>query len=169
MAQILLVSYQLILGGFAYDCDVNGNDIIDTSNSSGNNADSIERFYYLATDENGYAALIFYNNTHQNNGTLEYVCGADGQTYSSTPTSGPTGAELPTTSQWTNVSLHSTPRQLYNENGTTTFGNSTLSTTSYSGKAARFATTQEIGAATGIAVADYATEGILSINTYLKI
>lgn len=156
-----------ISGGFAYDCDVNGNDTIDTLNSDNNNAESIERFYYLTTDSDGYAALIFYNNTHQNSGTLEYVCGADGQTYSSTPTSGPTGSELPTTSQWTNVSLHSTPRQLYNENGTTAFGNNTLSTASYSGKAARFATTQEITAATGVAVADYETTNILINYKYL--
>ena len=137
-------------GGWAYDCDVNGNDEIDTLNDTNVNSDSIERFYYLKTDSDGYAALIFWNNTHQNSGTLEYVCGADALVYASSPASGPDGPELPTTSQWTNVSLHSTPRQLYNELGTTAFGDSTLSTASYSGKAARFATTQEIEAVTGL-------------------
>ena len=159
-------------GGFAYDCDVNGNGVIDTFNNTGVNADSIERFYYLTTDEEGYAVLMFYNNTHQEDGTLQYTCVGDsvngGQIYSSTPTTGPDGYELPTTSQWSNVSLHSTPRQLYNENGTTAFGNnSTLSTASYSGKAARLATTQEIEAATGISVSSMTAANSLIDYKYL--
>ena len=139
-------------GGFAYDCDVNGNDTIDTLNSSGVNSDSIERFYYLTTDENNNAALIFYNNTHQDNGTLQDVCGATAIAYSDSPyNQGPTTAagELPTTSQWTNVSLYSTPRQIYNEEGGTVSGSTNLGTYSYSGKAARFVTIQELRAATG--------------------
>ena len=157
------------VGGFAYDCDVNGNGVIDTLNNSGVNSDSIERFYYLTTDEDGYAALIFWNNTHQDNGTLQYMCngGGSGKVYSSTPTSGPAGVELPTTTQWPNVSLHSTPRQLYNENGTTAFGNDTLLTAAYSGKAARLATTQELEAATGVSVSSMSTVNSLVDYKYL--
>ena len=158
-------------GGWAYDCDVNGNNQIDTTNNdpvNDTNKDSVERFYYLTTDSNNNASLLFYNQTHQSGGNLLYDCsnGGSGLSYASSKpyTSGPTNAysELPTTSQWSNVSLYSTPRQIYNELGETT-GN--LGTFSYTGKAARFVTYEEVHLATGVTM--NATSGELSAHKWL--
>ena len=142
-----------IAGGFAYDCKVQ---------TTGTYS---ERFYYLTKDENNIAALIYSNNTHQNNDSLETICNATGLNYSSDITTGPLGSELPKTTQWDNVSLHSTPRQLLNESGTTAYGNGTLGTTSYTGKAARFATIQEISEATGLPISTITQNGGLKDNS----
>ena len=60
---------------------------------------------------------------------------------------------LPTTAQWTNVSLASDIRAILTETGTTSTPGGTLPTDfSYSGYAARLLTTQEISSACGITV-----------------
>ena len=154
-------------GGDAYDCDVDGDD--DYLELDQNDQPTYsERFYYLTTDENAISSLIFYNNSNQNNGNLSIECKADAIAYSALPfTSGPTTAAtlLPTTSQWTNVSLHSTPRQMYNEVGGTTSSGNTLGTYDYAGKAARFATLDEIKAATTTTL--NGTSGELASYTFL--
>ena len=124
--------------GDALDCDVNGDGTYDATN---------ERFYYLTNTNDNKAVLIYYNNTSQTNNNLSSTCNATGVNYAPTFTQGPNTAigELPTTSQWPNVSLYSEPRTITDESGNAIFSNYI-----YKGKAARFATLDEIKAATGI-------------------
>ena len=121
--------------GDAYDCDVNGDGTFDATN---------ERFYYL-TDSGSNAVFIHSNNTSQVSNNVSSICGADAIAYGADYAHGPTTAmgELPTTSQWINVSLYTEPRDIKNNAGT-----SVISDYVYEGKAARFATVDEIKAAT---------------------
>ena len=135
--------------GDALDCDVNGDGVYNATN---------ERFYYLTDSSDGNAVLIFYNNTSQVNSTATPICSASAIAYGS---NGPTTAmdELPTIEQWANVSLYSEPRTISN-------GSVTLSTDYvYTGKAARFATLDEIKAATSSSINGTANE--LSSYTFL--
>ena len=122
--------------GDAFDCDVNGDGTYDATN---------ERFYYLTNTSNGNAVFIFSNNTSQVGGNASAVCGATAIAYGS---DGPTTAmgELPTTSQWTNVNIYTEPRNI--SNGTATLA----SDFTYTEKAARFATLDEIKAATSSSI-----------------
>ena len=122
--------------GDAFDCDVNGDGTYDATN---------ERFYYLTDTSNGNAVFIFANNTSQVGGNASAVCGATAIAYGS---GGPTTAmgELPTTSQWTNVNIYTEPRNI--TNGTATLA----SDFTYTEKAARFATLDEIKAATSSSI-----------------
>ena len=122
--------------GDAFDCDVNGDGTYDATN---------ERFYYLTNTSSGNAVFIFSNNTSQVGGNASAVCGATAIAYGS---GGPTTAmgELPTTSQWTNVNIYTEPRSI--SNGTATLA----SDFTYTEKAARFATLDEIKAATSSSI-----------------
>ena len=124
--------------GDAFDCDVNGDGTYDATN---------ERFYYLTNSSDNKAILIFYNNTSQVNNNTSPTCSATAVSYAPTFTEGPKTAigELPNTTQWPNVSLYSEPRTITNDIGNTIYSNYL-----YKEKAARFATLDEIKAATGI-------------------
>ena len=139
--------------GYALDCNVDG---------TGYN----ERFYYVSdyydtntkTFNNDYATLIYYKNIGKStyNGTI----------ISNNNYSGPTGvlSLLPTSGEegtWKNISLLNEERQILNEGGV--IGN--LPLFSYTGKAARLLTTQEIAAATGRTTG--LANGYLNSNGYL--
>ena len=143
------VTQGVLKTGDAFDCDVNGNGKYDTD-SSGN---STERFYYVSdlwnmpingsnTYNTNVAVLIFYTNfvsgSPSNNGAQYH---SNGTNYS-----GPITAisNLPTTSTWSNVRLTSTTRQIYTKSNATSITGGTLPSVSYSGKAARLLTYQEL-------------------------
>ena len=130
-----LHSGSMLSPGDAYDCDVNGDGVYDATN---------ERFYYL-TDDEDRAVFIYSNNVIQSNNTVTPSCSTTGVSYGADATHGPTTAMevLPTNSQWVNVSLYTDPRDIKNSAGTTV-----VSDYIYTEKAARFATLDEIKAAT---------------------
>ena len=130
-----------LTSGDAFDCDVNGDGVYDAAT---------ERFYYVADMTNGItqdsntAVLIYYNNV-------------SGGTVSSTATfaydesgknnNGPVTAvkQLPTVSQWKNVSLTNPIRPIINASNTNVTPAGSLPTAfSYNGYAARLLTTQEL-------------------------
>ena len=131
--------------GFAYDCDVDGDGTFSASD---------ERFYYLTDDENGNSLFIYSNNVHEGSP----MCGADGVLYNTDRLNNlpPTNAylELPTTTQWSNVSLHNQPRQITTETGGTTTSKGSTTTFTYTNRAARFVTTQELDRACGLDIAN---------------
>ena len=141
-------SYQTgntIAVGNAFDCDVNGDDVFDPDT---------ERFYYLGTDSNGNAILIFYTNTNKDNNYLP-ACDTPNIKYSTTNVNnlGPTTAyvHLPPTTLWTTVSLaNDGVRQIYSKTGTTSTNAGTIAQFTYKNRAARFVTTQELEAACGL-------------------
>ena len=121
--------------GDALDCDVNGDGTYDATN---------ERFYYL-TDSGQNAVLVYSNNISQVSNTVTPSCSATAVSYGADSTHGPTTAmeELPTTAQWTNVTLYTEPRNITNNAGASVINNYL-----YSGKSARLATLDEIKEAT---------------------
>ena len=133
-----LPSGSSLSAGDAYDCDVNGDGTFDATN---------ERFYYLTNTSDGKAVFIFANNTHQGESGATAMCKANAIAYApnSSYSEGPNTAirELPTTTDWPNVNLYTEPRTITNEAGTTVVSNYL-----YTEKAARFATVDEIKAAT---------------------
>ncbi len=136
--------------GDAFDCDVNGDGVYNSST---------ERFYYVSdyydttskSFNNDYATLIYYNNIKtgvpDNKATFAYDSSDENW-------HGPqTGyAELPSTREWSKVTLLNNPRQLLNEKGETTTSGGTLGTFDYTDKVARLLTVQEINEACGITV-----------------
>ena len=125
-----------LAAGNAFDCDVNGDG---TYNSE------TERFYYLTDlDTNSdYAVLIYYSNVAagvpNNNTIVQY--NANGNSGDPIVDIAPVTlrAQLPTTSQWSNVSLSSTTRNILDNNG-----NIKVNNFSYEGYAARPITYQEV-------------------------
>lgn len=139
--------------GDAYDCDVNGDGTFDATN---------ERFYYLTDTSDGKAVFIFSNNIHQGQSDITPICKPDAVAYGPNFTDGPDTAieELPTTLQWSNVNIYTEPRTITNQAGTTVTSNYT-----YTGKAARLATLDEIKAATSANLNETTNE--LASYTYL--
>ena len=138
-----------LTSGDAFDCDVNGDGIYDPNT---------ERFYYVSdyyntntkSFESDTAVLIYYNNVSvgSTNNNTTYAYDSSGENWH-----GPRTAteQLPTTSQWNNVSLKNTTRAILNENGgNTTTGGTISSNFSYAGYAARLLTIEEIRQGTGI-------------------
>ena len=126
--------------GDAFDCDVNGDGTYDNKT---------ERFYYVTDMNDSIAVLIYYNNVSNGkpSNSTTYTYDSSGENWH-----GPVTAieQLPTTSQWSNVSLKNNVRAILNENGgNTTTGETLPSNFSYSGKAARLLTIQEVRKATG--------------------
>ncbi len=151
--------------GDAFDCDVNGDGTYD---------ENTERFYYVSDYyntstkefEDDTAVLIYYNNVSKgkpsNSKLVTYD--ASGKNFH-----GPRTAieELPSTSEWRNVSLTSNVRSIIAQDGTNqTRGGSLPDRFSYAGKAARLLTTQEINKACNITVGT-ATPGELDKCNYL--
>ena len=134
--------------GDAFDCDVNGDGTYD---------ENTERFYYVSdyynTSTNKFeddtAVLIYYNNVSNGKSSNSKLAAYD---LSGKNNNGPVTAieELPSTSEWRNVSLISSVRSIVTENGTNqTNGGLLPSSFSYAGKAARLLTIQEVIKATG--------------------
>ena len=126
--------------GDAFDCDVNGD---------GKYNPDTERFYYVTDMDDSTAVLIYYNNVEKGKPSNSKLVAYDasGENFH-----GPRTAieELPSTSEWRNVSLKNSVRAILNENGgNTTKGETLPSNFSYSGKAARLLTIQEVRKATG--------------------
>ena len=127
--------------GDAFDCDVNGD---------GEYNPNTERFYYVTDMNDSTAVLIYYNNVSKGkpSNSTTYAYDSSGENFH-----GPRTAieELPSTSEWRNVSLTSSVRNIVTENGTkTTTGGTLPDSFSYAGKAARLLTIQEVRKATGI-------------------
>ena len=131
----------VLTSGDAFDCDVNGDGVYDSAT---------ERFYYVSDMTNGVtqdsntAVLIYYNNVSGGvaSNSTAYAYDSSGKN-----NNGPVTAikQLPTTSQWKNVSLANTTRTITNENGEniTTAENLPMKF-SYLGYAARLLTYQEV-------------------------
>lgn len=133
--------------GDAYDCDVNGDGTYDSQT---------ERFYYVADLDSLTAVLVYYNNTTKgiadNAATSLIAYNENGVGYNG-PITGITN--LPTTTQWKNVSLKNSKRQILSEVDGTSVGSGPniydLPTEyDYNGYAARFLTSQEIEKACNI-------------------
>ena len=128
----------ILSSGDAFDCDVNGDGIYDATT---------ERFYYVTDLENNSntAVLIYYNNVNggkpSNDKYYPYYTLAENW-------HGPLTAveQLPTTLQWSNVSLSNSERKIVNEYGTTGTkdGHSFPETFSYAKYAARLLTLGEV-------------------------
>ena len=139
--------------GDAFDCDVDGDGVYDSNT---------ERFYYVSdyydtttnTFNSDYATLIYYNNVKagESNNATAFAYDSSNENWH-----GPrTGYEqLPSTSQWSKVTLLNNPRQLLNEKGGTTTSGGTLGTFDYTDKAARLLTVQEINKACGITAGNF--------------
>ena len=144
--------------GDAFDCNVNGDKTYDSET---------ERFYYVTDMNDSTAVLIYYNNVENgkpNNSKL-VAYDASGENWH-----GPRTAieELPSTSEWRNVSLTSNVRSIIAQDGTnSTTGGSLPSNFSYSGKAARLLTIQEVRKATGISNIPIWQDGELDNFNYL--
>lgn len=126
------------VAGDAFDCDVDNSGTFDAD----------ERFYYISDSgsNEGYATLIYYKNV----GTSAYY--SSSQNYN-----GPVALlnTLPSTTEWSNPGLNTEmTRQIVNELGTNTSynGRYTLPEFTYTGRAARLLTAQEVNSACGITV-----------------
>ena len=134
--------------GDAFDCDVDGDGVYNSNT---------ERFYYVSdyydtttkSFNSDYATLIYYNNVKagvpDNKATFAYDASNENW-------HGPvTGyVQLPSTSQWSKVTLLNETRQLLNESARNTTTGGTLGTFTYTDRAARLLTVQEVNKACGI-------------------
>lgn len=141
-----------LVSGDAFDCDVNGD---------GDYDEITERFYYVTDMNEDTAVLIYYNDVSGGlpNNSVIYPYDENGDAYTNGP--GTAIKQLPTISQWSNVSLTNTTRDIIDNTGTvrkTGF--------SYAGYAARLLTTQELEKACNITVGNK-TEGELDSCIYL--
>lgn len=127
-----------LTGGDAFDCDVNGDGTYDSET---------ERFYYITDlkEHKNYAVLLYYNNTvlgEPNNTNSSYI------EYNSSGKNnlGPVTAitNLPTISQWKNVSLSNSNRQITTDSNQIITSSGNISIFDYSGYAARLLTYQEV-------------------------
>ena len=152
--------------GDAFDCDVNGD---------GNYDPNTERFYYVSdyyntntkAFESDTAVLIYYNNVSVGNPSRNsaYAYDSSGENWHGPRTA---IAQLPTTSQWTNVRLTNDVRSITtNAGGNTTTGGTTPSNFSYSGYASRLLTIEEVRQGTGITSIPKFKVGELDNFTYL--
>ena len=153
-----------LTSGDAFDCDVNGDGVYDSAT---------ERFYYVSDMTNGVTAdsntavLVYYNNV---SGGVASNSTAYAYDSSGNNNNGPVTAikQLPTTSQWSNVSLTNTTRAITNQSGGNTTDAGNLPTAfSYEGYAARVLTVQEVSAGCGFTVGNYTTGELSSKCKYL--
>ena len=144
--------------GDAFDCDVNGD---------GTYNPNTERFYYVTDMNDTTAVLIYYNNVSSGNpsNTKNYAYDSLNENWHGPRTA---IAELPTTSQWTNVRLTNDVRSITTNTGSnTTTGGTTPSNFSYAGYAARLLTIQEVRKGTGLTSIPTWKVGELDNFTYL--
>ena len=135
-----IITENELKSGDAFDCNVNGDKTYDSET---------ERFYYVTDMDDSTAVLIYYNNVSKGkpSNSTTYAYDLSGENWH-----GPRTAieELPSTSEWRNVSLTSNVRSIIAQDGTnSTTGETLPSNFSYSGKAARLLTIQEVRKATG--------------------
>ena len=152
-----IVTQKTLKSGDAFDCDVNGDGTYD---------ENTERFYYVTDMDNNTAVLIYYNNVEKGKPSNSKLAAYDS---SGENWHGPRTAieELPSTNEWRNVSLISNVRSIIAQDGTNqTTGGSLPDSFSYTGKAARLLTTQEINKACNITVGTV-TPGELNSCNYL--
>ena len=157
--------------GDAFDCNVDGTGynerfyyVSPYYNTNSNNGATALTFDDLSNN-NSYATLIYYSNTKEISGTVTASTeGASYFSYSSSGTGGPMSAltQLPTTSQWSNVNLKTSTRAMLAEylethNATTSSGHDLNQNFSYSGKAARLLTAQELMRGCGLTQVGSAT------------
>ena len=148
------VTEGVLTTGDAFDCDVNGDGTFDATN---------ERFYYVSayydtstkSFNDKYAVLIYYSNVIggvANTSATSYATKADCQSVGTCTETldcnwyGPVTAkaQLPTTTQWSNIRLYKDSRQILAQNNATSTSGGTLPTAfSYAGYAARLLTYQE--------------------------
>ena len=151
--------------GDAFDCDVNGDGVYDSTK---------ERFYYVSdyydtntkTFDSNYATLIYYNNVSSGQpANKTYAYDSSNENWHGPRTA---IAQLPTSSQWSNVSLKNTARAILSENGgNTTPGGTLPNNYSYEGYSARLLTIQEIRQGTGLSDIPTNKNGELDNFTYL--
>ena len=151
--------------GDAFDCDVNGDGVYDSTK---------ERFYYVSdyydtntkTFDSNYATLIYYNNVSSGQpANKTYAYDSSNENWHGPRTA---IAQLPTSSQWSNVSLKNTARTILSENGgNTTPGGTLPNNYSYEGYSARLLTIQEIRQGTGLSNIPTNKNGELDNFTYL--
>ena len=139
-----IVTQKTLKSGDAFDCDVNGDKTYDSET---------ERFYYVTDMDDSTAVLIYYNNVEKGKPSNSKLVAYDS---SGENWHGPRTAieELPSTSEWRNVSLKNTFRSIsaISSNGeetNKTEGGTLPDSFSYAGKAARLLTIQEVRKATG--------------------
>ena len=154
----------VLTSGDAFDCDVNGDGVYDSTK---------ERFYYVSdyyntnkkVFEDDTAVLIYYNNVSSGQPANKvYAYDSSGENFHGPRTA---IAQLPTSSQWNNISLKNNTRMILNEGGgNTTTGGTLPSNYSYVGYSARFLTFQEVKKGTGINIPTWKT-GELDNFTYL--
>ena len=141
-------------GGDAFTCDVNGDGIYNEEN---------ERFYYVSdyyntntkSFENDTGVLVYYNNVSGGvaNNTIGYAYDSSGENFHGPRTS---LLQLPTTTQWSNVSLKNDLRAILAYNNTNSTSGGTLpSDFSYEGYSARLLTLQEINTSIGNPIAAF--------------
>ena len=123
--------------GDAFDCDVNNDGVWDSET---------ERFYYV-TDEGNNAVLAYYSNVSGGtpNVTAKFAYDLNEENWH-----GPRAAyqQLPSTTQWSNPKIVAPgPRTIRNESGGTSSTAGSLVKFTYTDKAARFLTSQEISEA----------------------
>ncbi len=152
-----IVTQKTLKSGDAFDCDVNGDKTYDSET---------ERFYYVTDMDDSTAVLIYYNNVEKGKPSNSKLAAYDssGENFH-----GPRTAieELPSTNEWRNVSLISNVRSIIAQDGTNqTTGVPLPDRFSYTGKAARLLTTQEINKACNITVGTV-TPGELNSCNYL--
>ena len=144
--------------GDAFTCDVNGDGIFNEYN---------ERFYYVnryyntvnKAFEDDTAVLVYYNVT-----TAGVACNYNSYNYGSKD-GGPYTAklQLPTKSQWSNVSLKNETRTILAQNGKVM-----KEGFDYSDYAARLVTMQELAPACGLSYGDTTYNGLASCNYILE-
>ena len=154
----------VLTSGDAFDCDVNGDGVYDSAK---------ERFYYVSdyyntnkkVFEDDTAVLIYYNNVSSGQPANKvYAYDSSKENFHGPRTA---IAQLPTSSQWNNISLKNNTRMILNEGGgNTTTGGTLPSNYSYVGYSARFLTFQEVKKGTGINIPTWKT-GELDNFTYL--
>lgn len=154
----------ILKSGDAFDCDVNGDGTYDSET---------ERFYYVSqidgNTSNEYAVLIYYTNVSggviNNKGVSSY--NSNNRNYE-----GPVTAyqQLPSVTQWSNVNLSNSKRQIYAEDGNSFVTYKSvqydLPIFDYEGRAARFLSYKEINKSCNI-TAGTLTKGELDNCEYL--
>ena len=129
--------------GDAFDCDVNGD---------GKYNSDTERFYYVTDMNDNTAVLIYYNNVSKGkpSDSTTYAYDKSGKN-----NNGPVTAieQLPSISNWENISLINSERSLLTETGMTSTAAGPLPNNfNYAEKAARLLTVQELNKACNITV-----------------
>ena len=143
------------VSGDAFDCDVNGDGKYDNET---------ERFYFVNNlDSNDkYAMLIYYNNVSAGipSSSSNFAYNVDVSSYL-----GPQTAilQLPLSSQWKNVSLFNSYRDILDIND-----NIKVNKFNYSGYAARMLSLSELEKACGVTVGSYATGELDNCNYLLE-